>query len=75
VQIVLERIIAYHGVKYDTRYLAESGDLYPRRRGFEPYREAFKKLLGKPIAFSETYMASEGSFGFQPGPDKGIRSC
>lgn len=73
VQIVLERIIAYH--KVDTIH-----DIWPNLAiyihggvAFEPYREAFKKLLGKPIAFSETYMASEGSFGFQPGPDKGIR--
>src|SRR5690606_28578611 len=33
-----------------------------------------KKLLGKPITYIETYMASEGSFGFQARPGTpGIR--
>jgi len=73
VQIVLERIIAYHKVQ-------TIHDIWPNLAiyihggvALEPYREAFKKLFSKPMAFSETYMASEGSFGFQPGPEKGIR--
>jgi hypothetical protein len=41
---------------------------------FEPYKESFKKLLGKPITYIETYMASEGSFGFQTKPgEPGIK--
>src|SRR6185437_10626952 len=35
--------------------------------------ESFKKLLGKPITYIETYMASEGSFGFQARPGHGIK--
>jgi hypothetical protein len=70
VQIVLERIIAYH--KVDNIH-----DIWPNLSvyihggvAFEPYRANFKKLLGKPITFIETYMASEGSFGFQARPNK-----
>jgi hypothetical protein len=40
---------------------------------FEPYREHFQKLLGKQVIFIETYMASEGSFGFQARPGGGIK--
>ena len=68
VQIVLEQIIAYHKVK-------NIHDIWPNLSvyihggvSFEPYRDSFKKLLGKPITFIETYMASEGSFGFQARP-------
>ncbi|WP_129021432.1 GH3 family domain-containing protein [Edaphocola flava] len=35
---------------------------------FEPYREPLKRLMGKPVTYIETYMASEGSFGFQSRP-------
>jgi hypothetical protein len=73
VQIVLERIIAYYKVDNIHEIWPNFGIYIHGGVSFDPYREAFKKLLGKPVAFSETYMASEGSFGFQPGPDKGIR--
>lgn len=73
VQIVLERIIAFHRVDNIHEIWPNLAIYIHGGVSFEPYREAFKKLLGKPLAFSETYMASEGSFGFQPAPDKGIR--
>ena len=74
VQIVLERIIAYHKVN-------NIHDIWPNLNiyihggvSFEPYRQHFKKLLGKPIHYIETYMASEGSFGFQARPgEPGIK--
>jgi GH3 auxin-responsive promoter len=69
VQIVMEEIIRYHKVN-------NIHDIWPNLNvyihggvSFEPYRESFKKLLGKPITYIETYMASEGSFGFQARPD------
>lgn len=68
VQIVFEEIIRYHNVD-------NIHDIWPNLSvyihggvSFEPYRESFKRLLGKPITFIETYMASEGSFGFQSRP-------
>jgi hypothetical protein len=73
VQIVLERIIAYHKVDNIHEIWPNLSIYIHGGVSFEPYREAFKKLLGRPIAFSETYMASEGSFGFQPAPHRGIR--
>jgi len=32
---------------------------------FEPYKKGFEKLLGKPITYIETYLASEGFIAFQ----------
>ncbi|MBU3677001.1 MAG: GH3 auxin-responsive promoter family protein [Chitinophagaceae bacterium] len=74
VQIVFEEIIKYHKLK-------SIHDIWPNLAlyihggvSFEPYRENFKNLLGKPITYIETYMASEGSFGFQARPNTpGIR--
>lgn len=74
VQIVMEEIIKYHKVK-------NIHDVWPNLAvyihggvSFEPYRDSFKKLLGKPVTFIETYMSSEGSFGFQARPGtKGIK--
>lgn len=68
-QIVLEEIIKTHKLK-------TIHDIWPNLTiyihggvSFEPYRETFKKLLGKPVQFIETYMASEGSFGFKARPE------
>lgn len=41
---------------------------------FDPYKEWFAKVSGTPLTYIETYMASEGSFGFKARPNaKGIR--
>lgn len=68
VQILLEEIIKH----YQLRNIHE---IWPNLNvyihggvAFENYRESFAKLLGKPITYIETYMASEGSFGFNVKP-------
>lgn len=74
VQILFEEIIRTYKVDH-------IHEIWPNLTGYihggvsiEPYRESFDKLLGKPISFIETYMASEGSFGFQARPDaKGMK--
>jgi hypothetical protein len=69
VQLVFEKIIAYHKVK-DIHDIWPNLNLYIHGGvSFDPYRESFKTLLKKPMAFVETYMASEGSFGFQSRPE------
>ena len=74
VQIVLERIIAYHKVKNIHEIWPNLSIYIHGGVSFEPYRGHFKKLLGKPIHYIETYMASEGSFGFQARPgEPGIK--
>lgn len=74
VQILFEKII-------QTYKLKNIHEIWPNLTGYihggvsmEPYRSSFEKLLGKPISFIETYMASEGSFGFQTRPEaKGMK--
>ncbi len=73
VQIVLERIIKHYN-------LNTIHDIWPNLNVYihggvsiEPYRESFKKIFGKEVNFIETYMASEGSFGFQARPGAGIK--
>ena len=74
VQIVLERVIKHHGVK-DIHEIWPNLSVYIHGGvSIEPYRESFKKLWGKrQVNFIETYMASEGSFGFQARPNAGIK--
>ena len=37
---------------------------------FDPYRKGFEKLLGRPINYIETYLASEGFVAFQAYPNR-----
>jgi hypothetical protein len=73
VQIVMERVIKYHKVKNIHEIWPNLNVYIHGGVSIEPYRESFKKLMGKPITFIETYMASEGSFGFQARPRGGIK--
>lgn len=36
---------------------------------FEPYKKGFERLLGKPISYIETYLASEGFIAYQDRQD------
>jgi hypothetical protein len=69
VQIVFEQIIKYHKVKHIHEIWPNLSIYIHGGVAFEPYRDSFKKLLGKQISYIETYMASEGSFGFKSRPD------
>ena len=49
------------------RHVATVGDVWPGLRvfvhfgmAFEPYREQFKELVGRPIAYVDTYSSTEG---------------
>jgi hypothetical protein len=69
-QIMMEKIIEYHNLK-------TIHDIWPNLSIFvhggvalEPYMQGFNKLLGKPITFMETYLASEGFLAYQTNPGK-----
>lgn len=71
IQILLEKIIAYNGVNH-------IHEVWPNLRvyvhggvSFDPYRKGFEKLLGRPINFIETYLASEGFIAYQASPRHG----
>lgn len=69
-QILMERIIE----RYEVQTIH---DVWPNLKifvhggvSFEPYRKGFEKLLGKPLIYLETYLASEGFMAFQAHPDR-----
>ncbi|HRI19373.1 MAG TPA: GH3 auxin-responsive promoter family protein [Panacibacter sp.] len=65
IQICMEKIIE--------RYtLNNIHDIWPNLNffvhggvSFEPYKKGFEKLLGKPLTYIETYLASEGFLAYQ----------
>ncbi len=71
IQILLEKIIAYHKVKniheiWPNLHVYVHGGV-----SFDPYRKGFEKLLGRPISYIETYLASEGFIAYQSTPKHG----
>lgn len=69
-QILLEKIIAHYKVEHIHQ-------IWPNLRvyvhggvSFDPYRKSFEKLLGRPIHYIETYLASEGFIAFQAYPNR-----
>lgn len=69
-QIMMEKVLAYH--KRDHIH-----EIWPNLRvyvhggvSFDPYRKSFEKLLGEPIYYIETYLASEGFIAFQAWPNR-----
>lgn len=69
IQILMERIIKH----YDVNTIH---DIWPNLSiyvhggvSFAPYAKTFEKLLGKPLIYIETYLASEGFIAFQSRPD------
>jgi hypothetical protein len=69
-QILLEKIIEEYN-------LESIHDIWPNLQifvhggvSFEPYKKGFEKLLGKPIIYIETYLASEGFLAFQALPNR-----
>jgi hypothetical protein len=69
-QILMEKIIAHYKVKniheiWPNLMVCVHGGV-----SFEPYRKGFEKLLGKPLIYIETYLASEGFIAFQAKPNR-----
>lgn len=68
-QIIMEKIIERYN-------LDNIHDIWPNLSvfghggvSFEPYRAGFEKLLGKPLIYLDTYLASEGFLAFQNRPN------
>lgn len=69
IQILIEKILAYYKVD-DIHEIWPNLEVYVHGGvSFDPYRKGFGKLLGKPIHYVETYLASEGFVAFQADPD------
>lgn len=68
--ILLERIIEKNGVNNIHDIWPNLGAFVHGGVAFEPYRKGFDRLLGKPIHYIDTYLASEGFIAFQDSPGK-----
>lgn len=71
--ILIERLIKEYNLK-------NIHELWPNLVAFawggvalEPYRQGLDKLMGKPIEYIETYLASEGFLAFQDRPEGNLR--
>lgn len=68
-QLLMEKIIARYNVKNIHEIWPNLAVFCHGGVSFEPYRKGFEKLLGKPIAYIETYLASEGFLAYQTRPN------
>lgn len=69
IQILIEKIIQYYNVKniheiWPNLLIYTHGGV-----SMDPYRKGFEKLLGRPIYYIETYLASEGFIAYQALPN------
>jgi len=69
IQILMEKIIAYHKVDHIHQIWPKLSVYVHGGVSFDPYKKGFKKLLGKDIYYIETYLASEGFIAFQSKPN------
>ncbi len=72
VQLLLEKIIARYNLKNIHEMWPNLSMYVHGGVSFEPYKKSFHALLGKPLTYIETYLASEGFIAFQDEP--GLKS-
>jgi hypothetical protein len=70
IQILLEKVIKYHKLKNIHEIWPNLSVYVHGGVSFDPYRKGFEKLLGRPIYYIETYLASEGFIAFQAYPNR-----
>ncbi|MEM7550104.1 MAG: GH3 auxin-responsive promoter family protein [Bacteroidota bacterium] len=69
IQILLEKIINKYGLS-NIHEIWPNFEIYVHGGvSFEPYKKGFEKLLGRPVQYIETYLASEGFMAFQAKPN------
>jgi len=73
VQLLMEKIIEHYNLK-NIHEIWPNLTIYTHGGvSFEPYKKGFEELLGKPLVYIETYLASEGFIAFQDEPDSDMR--
>jgi hypothetical protein len=74
VELMLKEIITYNNLNniheiWPNLHVYTSGGV-----AFEPYRKSLEKLLGRPLIYIDTYLASEGYLATQKRPDTNAMS-
>jgi hypothetical protein len=67
-QILIEKIIDHYNLKNIHEIWPNLSIFVHGGVSFAPYAKGFEKLLGKPLTYIETYLASEGFIAFQSRP-------
>jgi GH3 auxin-responsive promoter len=70
IQILLEKIIEYHKADHIHEIWPNLLIYVHGGVSMDPYRKGFEKLLGRPIYYIETYLASEGFIAYQALPNR-----
>jgi hypothetical protein len=65
IQLCIEKIIEKYNLKNIHELWPNLGFYVHGGVSFGPYKKGFEKLLGKPITYIETYLASEGFIAYQ----------
>lgn len=65
IQLCMEKIIERYQLKHIHEIWPNLGFFVHGGVAFDPYRKGFEKLLGKPLTYIETYLASEGFIAYQ----------
>lgn len=73
VQLLIEKIIEFYDVKHIHEIWPNLNIYAHGGVSFEPYKGTFEKLLGHPIIYQETYLASEGFFAYEDGLVKDLK--
>ncbi len=74
VQLCMEKVIEKYNLKNIHEIWPNLAFYVHGGVALEPYKKGFDKLLGKPITYIETYLASEGFLAYQNRQDaKGMR--
>ncbi len=68
-QILIEKIIDHYKLKNIHEIWPNLSIFVHGGVSFGPYVKGFEKLLGKPLTYIETYLASEGFIAFQSRPN------
>ncbi|MFM7766423.1 MAG: GH3 auxin-responsive promoter family protein, partial [Bacteroidota bacterium] len=68
VQLLIEKVITRYNLKNIHEIWPNLSIYVHGGVSFEPYRKGFEQLLGKPLNYIETYLASEGFIAFQDEP-------
>lgn len=69
VQLTLEKVIEHHNLNNIHELWPNLSLFVTGGINFEPYRSSFRELLGREIAYMDTYLASEGFFAIQQTPE------
>jgi hypothetical protein len=65
IQMCMEMVIARYQLKHIHEIWPNLSVFVHGGVHFEPYKKGFEKLLGRPITYIETYLASEGFIAYQ----------